>query len=362
MKTAIVHDYLNQAGGAERVVAHLHQMFPQAPIYTTIVNPESLWPALRDADIRHSWMQRLPFLEPHFKKYLPFYPLAIESLRLEEYDLVISSSSAFAKGAITRSDAIHVCYCHTPMRFVFDYDRYVEREQYGKLVRTMLPWLLRPVRRWDLRTASRPDVYIANSTIVAKRIEQYYGYSAEIIPPPVDLERYAPADEVDDYFLVVSRLVPYKRVDLVVQAFNMLQRRLVVIGDGPDRSTLEDMAGPNVEFLGRIADSEIARYFARCRALILPGEEDFGITPLEANASGRPVIAYGAGGALDTVLEDHTGVLFREQTPASLAAAVRKCESTNWDAENLRGHAERYGPEVFQSRIRDLLQRTLAAR
>jgi glycosyltransferase involved in cell wall biosynthesis len=248
------------------------------------------------------------------------------------------------------------------MRFVFDYDRYVEREQYGKLVRTMLPWLLRPVRRWDLRTASRPDVYIANSTIVAKRIEQYYGYSAEIIPPPVDLERYAPADEVDDYFLVVSRLVPYKRVDLVVQAFNMLQRRLVVIGDGPDRSTLEDMAGPNVEFLGRIADSEIARYFARCRALILPGEEDFGITPLEANASGRPVIAYGAGGALDTVLEDHTGVLFREQTPASLAAAVRKCESTNWDAENLRGHAERYGPEVFQSRIRDLLQRTLAAR
>lgn len=361
MKTAIVHDYLNQAGGAERVVAHLHQMFPKAPIFTTIVDPESLWPTLKDADIRTSWMQYLPFLQRHFKKYLPLYPLAIESLRLEEYDLVISSSSAFGKGAITRPDAIHVCYCHTPMRFVWDYDRYVEREQYGRLVRAMLPWLLRPIRRWDLRTASRPDVYVANSTIVAKRIKKFYGHSAEVIPPPVDLVRYALTNAVNDYFLVVSRLVPYKRVDLAVRAFDILQSRLVVIGDGPDRSALEGMASQNVEFLGRVPDSEIAEYFAQCRALVLPGEEDFGITPLEANASGRPVVAYGAGGALDTVVDEQTGVLFLEQTPASLADAVRRCESITWDPHDLRKHAERFGPEVFQSRILDLLERTLVA-
>lgn len=359
MRIAIVHDYLYQAGGAERVVEVLHKMFPDAPIFTTVLNPGSLWPALHDADIRTSWMQRLPGLEINHKAYLLLYPRAIESFDLSGYDLVISSSSAFAKGAITRPDTCHICYCHNPMRFVWDYERYVERERYGRLVRLVLLPVIQWLRDWDLRTANRPDRYVANSSVVAQRIKRYYGRDAKVIFPPVGVERYAPSSEVEDYYLVVSRLVTYKRIDLAVEAFDLLGQPLVVIGDGPDMPTLKRIAKPNVRFFGRLPDRQVAEHYARCRAFILPGEEDFGITPLEANASGRPVIAYRAGGALDTVVEGRTGVYFDEQTPRSLADAVRRAETISWNPQEIRQHAESFSEAAFRNRFSAFLDREL---
>jgi glycosyltransferase involved in cell wall biosynthesis len=361
VNVAIVHDYLNQSGGAERVVGELHRMFPSAPIYTTIVDRASLWPSLRGADIRTSWMQQLPGVQRHFKMYLPLFARAIEGFELQDYDLVISSSSAFAKGAITRPDATHICYCHTPMRFGWDYARYMDRAGYSTPVRAVLPPLIRRLREWDRRTAGRPTQYVANSSITADRIRQFYGRPSTIVPPPVDVDRFAP-DAVDEgYYLVVSRLNGYKRVDLAVQAFSGFDRTLFVVGDGPVRSALERQAGRNVHFVGRLPDEEVARLYARCRALILPGEEDFGITPLEANASGRPVIAFRSGGALDTVVEGETGMLFTEQSVTALRGAVLECERVPWQKEKLRAHAEGYAPDIFARRLRKIIHQAMAA-
>jgi glycosyltransferase involved in cell wall biosynthesis len=359
MKVAIVHDYLNQSGGAERVVGALHQMFPRAPIYTTILDRSSLWPELRDADIRTSWMQYLPGLKRHFKKYLPLFPVAIESLDLHDYDLVISSSSAFAKGAKVRQGARHICYCHSPMRFAWDYERYVEREGFGPAVRLALRPVIRALRRWDVRTADRPHVFVANSSIVGERIRRCYGRSSEVVFPPVEIGRFTTSSDLGDYYLVVSRLNPYKRIDLAVRAFTEAARPLVVVGDGPYRAALEAMAGPTIRFLGRVPDEHIAGYYARCRGLIFPGEEDLGITPLEANASGRPVVAYRAGGALDTVIDGKTGVYFKEQTVGSLHDAVSRCEAVTWFPDDLRRHAERFSVTAFRTRFESIVEREL---
>jgi len=362
VKVAIVHDYLNQAGGAERVVGTLHTMFPEAPIFTTILDRGSLWEVLRDADIRTSWMQKLPLLKRHFKAYLLFYPGAIERFDLREFDLVISSSSAFGKAAITRKDAVHICYCHTPMRFVWDYERYMEREQYGSPVRAVLVPVLRRFRKWDVKTAVRPDCYVANSTVVADRIRRFYGRESIIVPPPVAVQRFTPVSEPEDFYLIVSRLNPYKRADLVVKAFNDLGRPLVIIGDGPDRAVLQRMAKPNIRFLGRLPDPEVASYYARCRALIFPGDEDFGIVPLEANAAGRPVIAFQAGGALDTVVDGETGIFFRELTPESLGNAVLRAEATPWDSAAIRRHAEDFAEPHFRERFMRVVEDTVEQR
>lgn len=360
MKVAIVHDYLNQLGGAERVVAELHRIFPQAPIYTTILDRSSLWPALHDADIRTSWMQRLPGVGRHFKAYLPFFARAIESFDLDEFDLVISSSSAFAKGAMTRKGATHVCYCHTPMRFGWDYQRYMDRAGHPAIVRAVLPPLIRRLQEWDRRTAGRPDWYVANSSTTADRIRRIYGRPSTIIPPPVDVARFTPDPVDEDYYLVVSRLNGYKRVDLAVKAFSGFGRALVVVGDGPVRRALESLADRNVRFVGRLSDDEVAKVYARCRALILPGEEDFGITPLEANASGRPVVAFKSGGALDTVTDGETGVFFTDQTVDGLRSAVLECERAPWPKEKLRAHAEGFAPDVFAGRLLDVIREALA--
>ncbi len=360
MRVAIVHDYLNQSGGAERVVGELHRIFPSAPIYTTIMDRSSLWPALREADIRTSWMQRLPGVRRHFKVYLPLFAQAIEGFDLGAYDLVISSSSAFAKGVITRPGATHVCYCHTPMRFGWDYERYMDRAGHSAAVRAILPPLIRRLREWDRRTAGRPDRYVANSSITADRIRRIYGRRSTIIPPPVDVARFIPDGPAEDYYLVVSRLNGYKRVDLAVRAFNGFGRPLMVVGEGPVRRALERLADRNVRFVGRLGDDQVARAYARCRALILPGEEDFGITPLEANASGRPVIAFKSGGALDTVVDGETGVFFTEQTITGLRGAVLECERIPWRKERLRTHAEGFAPDVFARRLLEIIGEAMA--
>jgi glycosyltransferase involved in cell wall biosynthesis len=355
-KVALVHDYLNQLGGAERVVGTLHQMFPQAPIFTSIVDPDKLWPNMRSADIRPSWMQKLPGLKKHFKKYLPFFPSAFENLNLSDYNVIISSSSAWAKGTPTPPGAVHLCYCHTPMRFVWDYDRYVEREQLGTLMRVLLPPVIGFLKNWDLKTKHYPTHYIANSTVVKQRIKDYYNIDAHLIFPPVETSRYQPSEINGDYYLIVSRLNPYKRVDLAVQAFNQLGLKLIVVGDGPDRPVLQAMAKDNITFTGRLPDEAVEKLYAECKGFIFPGEEDFGIAPLEANACGRPVVAYKAGGALDTVVDGVTGVYFDEITPESLAQSVKKAEAIVWDKQVLRDNALRFSEEAFKTSLLNLIE------
>jgi glycosyltransferase involved in cell wall biosynthesis len=351
-RTAIVADYLNQRGGAEWVVAVLHEIFPDAPIFTTILDPESLWPPLREARIVASWMQKLPSIRRHFKKYLPLYYLAIERLDLTGFDQVISSSCAFGLGARAQPGALHICYCHTPARFIWEYDRYMEKEAVHPVVRRVLRTVMAGARRWDRMIARRPHHYVANSTAVAHRIRRCYGRDAVVIPPPVDVDRFSVAEGPGDHYLVVSRLNAYKRIDLAIQAFNVLKRRLVIVGEGPHRPVLERLAGPHIRFVGWVPDRDVVRLYRSCRALVMPGEEDFGIAVVEAGAAGRPVVAYQAGGALDTVVEDVTGVFFSEPTIDALVGAVQRLERQRWNPRGIRARAERFGIPSFKGRFR----------
>lgn len=354
-KIALVHDYFIQMGGAERVAAAMHDSFPIAPIYTTVALPHRLPPELRSADIRTSAMQWLPGMETRFRQYFMLYPFAIEQFDLSDFDLILSSSSGYAKGVRRRPDAVHVCYCHTPMRWVWRYEDYVERESFGSAARSVLPFALWGLRKWDLRAAQQPNYYIANSELVARRIKQVYGREAVVIPPPIEVDRFHPTSDVDDYYLVLSRLVPYKRIDLAIEACKRMGRRLVIIGDGPDRARLEKLAGPKTEFLGRQPDQQVSLYASRCRALLFTGEEDFGMVPLEVNAAGRPVIAYRGGGAMETVVEGITGVFFDHPESSSLVAAIEEFESRIWNQKLLREHAEKFDQKVFAFRVLQFL-------
>lgn len=340
-------------GGAERVVTTLHEMFPEAPIFTTIVDRKILVPELANADIRTSWMQKLPGLKDHFKKYLPLYPRAIESLEVKEYDLLISSSSCFAKSAIKGPNALHICYCYTPMRFVWDYRNYVERERLNIFWRGVLPLVIARLKRWDLDTCRRPDYYIAISSAVKSRIQNIYGRESEIIFPPVDAQKYRPKERMDNFYLIVSRLNSYKRIELAVEAFNLLGLPLKIIGAGPYLKTLKSMARPNVTFPGRLTDQEVADHYAACKALILAGAEDFGIAPLEANAAGRPVIAFNGGGAIDTISEGLNGLFFHENTVESLISAVRSFEmgKYNFQPRLIHEYALRFDKEIFKQKM-----------
>ena len=358
MKVALVHDYLNQMGGAERVVMAFHEIFPDAPVYTSIYDPKRVDPAFQQMDIRTTFMQKLPWVTKHHQPYLPFYPFAMESLDLRGYDLVLSSSSAFGKGVITRPETMHICYCHTPMRWCWSYDEYVEREQLGNIARRVLPFLITGLRVWDQTSAMRVDHFIANSPVVAERIQKYYRRDAVVIPPPVEAQRFDfdPATQPEDYFLILGRLVPYKRVDLAIKACNRLQLPLVVIGSGRDEEQLKKMAGPTIRFLGGLSDEEVLYYFAHCRAFLFPGEEDFGITPLEAQASGRPVIAYGAGGALASVVDGVTGTFFHEQTVDSLADALASFDDRAFDPQAIRNNALEFDKPRFHRRILQFIE------
>jgi glycosyltransferase involved in cell wall biosynthesis len=363
MKVALVHDYLNQMGGAERVVLALHELFPDAPLYTSIYDPRRVDAAFRSMDIRTTFMQKLPLVKKHHQPFLPLYPFAMERLDLRGYDLVLSSSSAFGKGVITRPGTMHICYCHTPMRWCWNYDEYVEREHLGRLTRTVLPFFITNLRVWDQTTSMRVDHFIANSPVVAERIQKYYRRDAVVIPPPIEASRFHfdPTAQPEEYFLVVSRFMPYKRIDLAIEACNQLGLPLLISGSGRDEQRLRKLAGPTIRFLGRLSDEEVLDYYARCRALILPGEEDFGITPLEAQASGRPVIAYGAGGALASVIDGVTGVFFREQTVASLAATLATFDEARFDARAIRNHALEFDKPRFHRRILQFIEAKMSA-
>jgi glycosyltransferase involved in cell wall biosynthesis len=360
MQVAIVHDYLNQYGGAERVLEALHELFPDAPVYTSLYDPEAMPDHFRTWQIRTSWMQHLPAWRRLFREYFLFYPSAFEAFDLREFDLVLSSSSAFAKGVIPAPNAVHICYCHTPMRFAWRTNAYVERERIVWPLRPLLALLLPHLRNWDITSTPRVDHFVANSRAVGERIKQIYKRSATIIPPPVDLPPYheTPAG---DYYLTGGRLVPYKRIDLVIRACNELHRPLKIFGGGRDRAELEAIAGPTIEFLGHVDENERRALFDGCRAFVFPGEEDFGITPLEAMAAGRPVIAYAAGGALDTVVEGKTGHFFHQQTVEALCEAMLASEQVCYQAQAIRRHAEGFGRDIFLQRMRETIDEWTSA-
>ncbi len=360
-KIALVHDYFIQMGGAEKVAEELQTLFPNAPMFSTVDQRVEEPANLQNGVAKTSWMQNLPINKKNHRHYFLLYPFAVESLDLSAYDLILSSTSGYAKGVRKKKGAIHICYCHTPMRWVWRYNAYAEREEFSGLKKAVLPILLKGLKRWDLRASRQPDYYIANSKVVADRIEQCYGRKAEVIPPPIDVERFTYDEPDEDYYLILSRLAPYKRLDLAIKACEKLDRPLVVIGDGVAREKLEKIAGKKTRFLGRQSDEVVNKYASRCRALIFPGEEDFGMTPLEINASGRPVIAFRGGGATETVIENETGVFFNEQTCESVIEAIENFETLSWDRQAMRNHAEKFDRKVFNTRITQFLSKVASA-
>jgi glycosyltransferase involved in cell wall biosynthesis len=362
LKVAIVHDWLNQVGGAEAVLGVLKEMYPQAPVYTSIYWPAAMPAHYHTWDIRPSFMDKLPLVKRHHQAFLPLYPLAFEQFDLSEYDLVISNKSAFCHGVITPPQTTHICYCLTPTRFLWNIHEYVEQERVGSLARAVLPLFLNYLRLWDRLAADRVDHFAAISRTVQARIRKIYRRESTIIHPPVDVGRFTPSEAHDETFLIVSRLIPYKRLDIAVRAFNQLGLPLMIVGDGRDRARLEALAEPNVRFLGRLPDGEVRKHLARCRALIFPGLEDFGLTPIEAQAAGRPVIAYAGGGALETVVEGVTGTFFHEQSPEALAEVVAHFDDRRYDPQAIRQHAARFGVAVFKEKFGEFVREKLAKR
>jgi len=348
---AIVHDGLATAGGgggAERVLAVLHRMFPEAPIFTTVFAPDRMPAEMREWDIRTSFIQDMPRGVQKYQWYMPAFPLAVERLDLRGFEVVVSASHAVAKGVITDASAHHLCYCYSPLRYAWDmYHEYLEIEDLPGWQRAMLPGLMHYLRTWDALSANRVDRYVAISHYVRRRIEKYYRRPSRVIYPPVEiLKSEAPAA---DYYLVVSRLVAYKRIDLVVDAFNRLGWPLVVIGEGVERQRLQAMAKDNIQFLGRQPDEAVKHHLAACKGFVFPGIEDFGIAPVEAMAAGKPVVALGRGGAAETVIDGETGVHFGRQTVDDLIGALRHCNDTQFDAARIVRHAERFSAARFET-------------
>ncbi len=359
---ALVHDWLNQHGGAERVLEQLMVAFPGSPLYTSIYWADGLPAAYRAWDIRPSWLNLLPGIHRHHQWYFPLYAMMFANLNLgnQGYELVLSNKSGFSHGVRT-GETPHLCYCLTPTRYVWDYEAYTARENIAPIIKSGLKPLVSLLRRWDYTVAQRPTLqFVAISTEVQQRIRTHYGRDAKIIHPPVDVSRYYPSRRHDDYYMIISRLAPYKRIDLAVQAFTRLGLPLLIAGDGRDRKALEAMAGPTITFLGRVPDEDLIGLLPRCRALIFPGCEDFGLTPVEAQAAGRPVIAYGAGGALDSVVEGITGTFFREPTVESLMEAVQTFDARSIDPAACRANAERFGVERFKRELLTTIDLLLA--
>lgn len=355
-KAVIFHDNFAQMGGAERVAEELHRTFPSADLATTLSVTERLSSYLQNAMIKTTWMQFLPAKARFFRWYFPLYPLAIEGVNLEKYDLIVTSCFGYAKGVKRRKDALHICYCHSPMRWVWRTSDYLAREAFSGWKRYLLQLALKPLRAWEIHAARRPDFYVANSQVVARRLKDAFGIESVVIYPPIDTQRFSVSAKVDDYYLVLSRLVPYKRIDLAVEACRQTGRRLKVIGAGPDLTRLQALAGPTIEFLGRQSDGAVARLVSRCLALIFPGEEDFGMAPLEVNSGGRPVVAFNGGGASETIVPGLNGLFFQEATVESLIASLEVFEKMHWQPYRIRAYAKEFDSRIFRQRIRDYIE------
>jgi glycosyltransferase involved in cell wall biosynthesis len=354
-RVAIVHDWLTIPGGSEQVVLELLEMFPQAELFTSIYDPSPWPPQITERRVHSSFLNRIPAATTQYPKLLPLMNRAFRSFDLSSFDLVLSSSHACAKNVRTGPGTLHVCYCHTPMRYAWEED-FLEGEEVGRVTRLMLPALLGRLRRQDLAGASGPDVFVANSRHVAERIKRYYGRSAKVVHPPVDVEHYLALEHLpEDYYLVFGRVVPYKRVDLAVAGCARAGRALRVAGGGRALDAVRSTARGQVEFLGKVTEAERDRLLGGARALLFPGEEDFGIVPVEAQAAGVPVIGYGVGGVAESVLDGRTGVLFAEQSEAALAEAIERFEELSFEDEQLRANARRFGRERFHLEMADVI-------
>ncbi len=356
-RTAIVHDWFCNMGGGDKVAEAFLDIMPGSPVYTCCYLEKSLTPRLQAADVKASFLQKfLNQKKDNHQKFLPLMPAAFENFDMNEYDIVLSSSSCCAKGVITRPGALHFCYCHTPMRYAWEFfGEYTEDMRPMK--RRIIGLIMDYIRIWDVISANRVDYFIANSQNVANRIWKHYRRKATVIYPPIDTAYFTPGKEDGDFYLCISRLVKYKRIDLAVKACNKLKLPLVVIGQGAEYDDLKKMAGETVQILGRQPDDVIRDHYRRCKAFIFPGEEDFGMTPLEAQACGRPVIAYGKGGALETVIDGKTGVFFAEQTVESLVEGIKRLQSIQIDRDVCRQNAERFSFQTFRERMQEEIER-----
>lgn len=359
MRVALIHDYLNQYGGAERVLEAFCEIYPDAPIYTLIYDPKKMRGAFLDKKIQTSFLQKIPFAKSKHRIFPLLMPLAIEQFDLSDYDIILSDSASFAKGVITRPETLHICYCHTPPRYAWDDShKYIEEFGMPGIIKKLVPFFMNYIRLWDREAALRVDKFICNSNFVAKRIKKYYNREAKVIHPPVDAKEFVPGRKTENFFLMVGRLLPYKRFDIAVQAFNKLGKPLKIIGDGPERKKLEKIAKKNIEFLGELSGDKLKEYYQNCQALIFPQEEDFGIVALEAMACGRPVIAYHGGGALESVKEGETGIFFNQQTPESLIKAVKSFRADNFDSQKIRKHALKFDKEKFKKKIKNFVEKS----
>ncbi len=365
MRVAIVHYWLVSMRGGEKVVEALCDMYPEADIFTLVCDHDKLSDKLRRHRIFTSFLQRIPGARRRYQSLLPLMPFALEGFDLSSYDLILSSESGPAKGIIPPPQAVHICYCHSPMRYIWDH-YHLYRKNAGLVAKMMMPLVAPLLRTWDANSSLRVDRFIANSHHVASRIAKYYRRSSVVVHPPVAVDDFSPATAVDDFYLCAGQIVPYKRVDLAVRTFTRLGRNLVVVGDGDAKelAALKRIAGPTIRFVGSASFAELKEYLARCRALIFPGEEDFGIVPVEAMASGRPVIAFGRGGALDTVVPGQTGLLFKEQTEQSLADAIELFETMEhrFYPDLIQLHAAQFSAVNFKAAMKRVIGQALSER
>jgi glycosyltransferase involved in cell wall biosynthesis len=362
LRIALVHDWLTGMRGGEKCLEVMCELFPDAPIYTLLHVKGAMSPLIESKTIHTSFLQRFPFVEQKYRMYLPLFPFAIEAFDFSDYDLLLSTSHCVAKGAKPRGDTLHLCYCFTPMRYVYEmYDDYFGKGQAGMATRMAMKIVAPLLRLWDKKTANRVHHFVAISEHVRRRIHRHYGREAEVIFPPVDTAKFQASRRDEGYYLIVSALVPYKKVDLAVKAFNKTGKRLIIVGKGPDEEKLRQLAKPNVEFVGWKSDDELALLYAGCTALVFPGEEDFGIVPLEAMASGKAVIAYGKGGALETVQDGLSGVFFYKQTVEALEIAVSKAEQMQFDVENVRKRALQFSRSIYKDAMKKFIEEKMEA-
>jgi glycosyltransferase involved in cell wall biosynthesis len=359
IKVAIVHDWLTGMRGGEKVLEVLCELYPEATLFTLLYNKSSLSATIEKMSIKTSFIDLMPLKKEKYRNYLPLFPRAIESFDFSEFDLIISTSHCVAKGAMRRPGALHICYCHTPMRYVWEmYDEYFGKEKAGILTRLAMSYFVSGLRRWDVNSSSRVDYFIANSYNVAKRIKEYYNRASDVIYPPVDTSLFSLNESKGSYYLIVSALVPYKKVEIAVQAFNQTGKELLIVGSGPESKRLQSMAKRNIKFLGWRNDAELSQLYGGCRALIFPGVEDFGIVPLEAMSSGKPVIAFGQGGALETVATEAgntTGIFFSKQTASCINEAIEDSEKINYNPDIIRKHALTFDRSIFKERIKSFI-------
>ncbi len=360
MKVALIHDHLAQDGGAEKVLRTLIEIFPEAPVYTLLCeknNTNKHYQCYQNTTIHTSVIQRLPGGVKHYQWYMPFMPMAVEFFDLTEYDLIISDTSSFAKGVITPSESLHICYCHTPTRYLWsDTHKYIKELKYNKFFKKIISLILNYIRIWDRVAADRVDEYIANSRTVQTRIRKYYKSESTLIYPPVEVDRFYISENKseEEYFLIGCRLNPYKRVDLAIEAFKELDVKLKIFGDGPDIKRLKKLArdSKNIEFLGRVNEQNLAKLYSQCNAFVHPQIEDFGITNIEAMASGRPVIAYKKGGAKETIIAKETGIFFKQQTKESLLQAIDEYYNSTFYPQKIREHALQFSKNIFKEKIK----------